>query len=112
MDNESNFITSVLFIARELDWTANDLLLNFTHEKNGEAAPVGFREISKHTGGNSQFRPHIWAAAVNWLNPNYRERLFDVLKGKAFDVYLYEQAEDMEALMYTMEPWGWKCINE
>jgi hypothetical protein len=107
-----SYVTNVAIMARHFDWTLDDQLINFTHEREGEALPVGFKRVDKFAGGGKVYEAELWAAAVNFLNDRYRDDLFIILKGKATDCYLYEQCEDYPARIFHLESFGWKRISE
>ena len=93
--------TSLTLIAKHLDWTIDDLLLCFP--------PAYFYRIDKFVGG---FPNDIWAAVSDMLDDSYREVLFNILRRKATDCYLYEQIDDFPATIYKLEDYGWKKITE
>lgn len=109
--SETDYVTNVTLLAKYLDWTVNDKLLNMIHVVDDEVRPVGFRQIDRHSGGNKIYSAHVWSTAVDWLDSRYRDDLFNILKGNADDCYLYEQTEDQIARIYYLDTWGWVHIK-
>jgi hypothetical protein len=91
--------TNLTITAKHLDWTVNDLLLCFPQ--------IPFHRIDKYIGG---FQDDLWAAVSDMLDDRYRDDLFQILRRKATDCYLYEQIEDFPATIYRLEDLGWKAI--
>src|SRR5262245_10500966 len=105
-----SYITNITLLMKHCDWSINDKLLTMTYEDDGEDRLVGFRRVEDHAGGKCIYVGYIWVTAADYLPETYKDQLFNVLKGNADDVYLYEQAEDNIARIYYMDTFGWKHL--
>ena len=97
-----------MLVVKHLDWSANDSLMTFMNKDTN----AGLMCLDKYAGGGKQFTPYMWATAFDPEDDSYRDDLFNILKNKATDCYLYEQVDDFPARIYSLQSFGWKRISE